>query len=180
MEIFEEELLTYNDQYDIPGIGKRDVVKKITKIVPADFICLYLKRFFYDRKKNSTGKLYKIFKFYESLTIPDSDVDEEYISYSLHAIVVHKGDANSGHYILVVKNCYEQCIEFNDSTSRIIENFYISKYWGDENPKSRISSPTAYMLIYIKNDKQIEHVFEFNSEIVNIIILFRLNIIPLN
>ena len=105
---------------------------------------------------------------YEDLTedkkrIYDFEYPEEYYNYNLRGIVVHMGEANSGHYFSYIKDTRTgEWYEFNDTnvmpfdTADMDEKAFGGEYGDDKQKYSRFRNIgfkpyNAYLLLYERN-----------------------------
>lgn len=96
--------------------------------------------------------------------VHDFQYPEEYYSYSLRGVVIHMGEANSGHYYSYIKDTKtNKWYEFNDTTvsqfdpNEMDEKAYGGEY-GDESKQrysrfrsSGVKPYNGYMLLYERN-----------------------------
>ena len=96
--------------------------------------------------------------------VHDFEYPEEYYSYSLRGVVIHMGEANSGHYYSYIKDTQEgKWYEFNDTTvtefnqEEMDEKAFGGEYGDDSNKRyarfrnSGDKPYNGYMLFYERN-----------------------------
>jgi len=95
--------------------------------------------------------------------VHDFEYPEEYYTYSLRGVVIHMGEANSGHYFSYIKDTQTgQWYEFNDTNvsefnvSEMDEKAFGGDYEDDNKRYSRyrisgIKPYNGYMLLYERN-----------------------------
>jgi len=174
-EFTAEETLEGDNAYEAEGHGKQRAKKGIRFLTFPPVLNLQLKRFHFDLEKMDMVKLNTRFEFDRHLDLgafaPGAG------KYLLHAVVVHSGDVNSGHYYAHIrpdleKDCW---FKFDDETvapcspyAAVDDNFGGSdlNVWNyfEKNPRDLRAAQTpkrprihnAYMLVYIREDKAAE------------------------
>jgi hypothetical protein len=131
---------------------------------------LQLKRFHFDLEKMDMVKLNSRFEFQRRLNLSPHAPNAG--SYLLHAVVVHSGDVNSGHYYAFIRPTVEnQWFKFDDDTvtpcteyAAVEDNFggndpLVWNYFErtprelrDMHMPTRARIHNAYMLVYIRED----------------------------
>eukprot|EP00928_Gymnodinium_smaydae_P087335 TRINITY_DN71608_c0_g1_i1.p1 TRINITY_DN71608_c0_g1~~TRINITY_DN71608_c0_g1_i1.p1 ORF type:complete len:1266 (-),score=243.44 TRINITY_DN71608_c0_g1_i1:366-3662(-) len=165
-----EETLEGDNAYDAEGHGKQRAKKGIRFKRFPPVLNLQLKRFHFDLEKMDMVKLNTRFEFPTELDLREFAPGAG--RYILHAVVVHSGDVNSGHYYAHIKPTPESnWIKFDDETvtpcsefAAVEDNFggsdlTVLNYF-DRTPREQqhIVTPTrprihnAYMLVYIRED----------------------------
>jgi ubiquitin C-terminal hydrolase len=149
-----EETLTGDNKYNCEKCDKyTDAKKNIYIWRPPETLVITLKRFKHDyvvynnKYKQSTTKTHSTVSFplsdlelSENYTRTSQDTDSKY---SLNSIVLHKGQANFGHYIAYGKNSINnEWYEFDDS--RVV---HIPK----GEIEGEVVTKDAYVLIYQRN-----------------------------
>jgi ubiquitin C-terminal hydrolase len=166
----EEELLDGEDKYDSEKFGKQTA--KIGKkfISFPNVLIAQLKRFEYNPRKDSMDKINDYFEFSNEIDVKNymKDIDndnEEFYKFTLHAVVVHRGNINNGHYFAYIRpNVEDKWYQFNDEKVREADKFEVFNLnFGGPNKlykhkeKGQILEyfskleANAYILIYIRN-----------------------------
>jgi ubiquitin C-terminal hydrolase len=185
----EEELLDNADKYEAEGYGKQTAKKgiKFSKFPPV--LILQLKRFEYNPRKEAMVKINDYFEFYEEIDLSkymQNDDEEEILnfknnlkktknleieednSYTLHSVVVHQGNANSGHYFAFIRPTVNDIwVLFNDEVVRPADKYEVfnNNFGGSYNSYKHKSKgeivtnvnyyeSNAYILVYIKNSER--------------------------
>jgi ubiquitin C-terminal hydrolase len=170
------ERLTGENQYDT-GDGKIDVEVKtqISELPPV--LALHLERFEFDLRLSSQEKINDRFEFGDRLDMQPYICDGDFpcTRYALFAVLVHSGSARFGHYYVYLRpNDGSEWYEFNDSlvvsvtSDRAIKtNFGGNGSATYSNISSKYGSRTfsAYMLIYVREDKRQEVFVECDQDI---------------
>jgi ubiquitin carboxyl-terminal hydrolase 7 len=162
----EEEILDNEDKYEAEGYGKQKAKKGASFINFPPVLILQLKRFEYNPKKDSMDKINDTFEFYEEINLNQyiHDNKDEW-TYSLHSIVVHKGNINNGHYFAFIRPSLDnKWYNFNDEYVRQADLFEVfqNNYGGTQKiykHKDRGNiidfnqkwDANAYILVYIRN-----------------------------
>jgi ubiquitin carboxyl-terminal hydrolase 7 len=124
------------------------------------------------------SKINDYFEFYEELELSkylstnntnnNSIIDSESNKFTLHSVVVHQGNANSGHYYAYIRPALnDNWIQFNDEIVKpadkyeVFDNNYggslkTYKYKGRGEITETITNleSNAYILVYIKNSER--------------------------
>ena len=138
------------DEYKCDNCNNKVKLKKSTIISSLpNILVLHLKKMEY----NNQGELEKIdskFDFPLELNLKkycseNNSVNDNYFKYNLKGINIHKGSANGGHYISLIKIPKEEnkWYLFDDS---FIEEYNIEKYNEDFNKEG--NNDSAYILFY--------------------------------
>jgi len=171
----EEEIMDGEDKYHTDEHGKQKAKKFLKFLNFPPVLILQLKRFEYNPRKDSMDKINDFFQFYDEINLSpykarNINQDNEAMensreeSYSLHSIVVHKGNINNGHYFAYIKPYIDGgWYLFNDEIVREADydevftcNFggpssiFKHKDRGIINRLNRFEG-NAYILVYIKN-----------------------------
>jgi ubiquitin carboxyl-terminal hydrolase 7 len=115
-------------------------------------------------------KINDVFEYHEEINLSKYLIDEtnsEDCLYSLHSVVVHKGNINSGHYYAFIKPTIEDSwLKFNDESVRpaskvealqnnfggVFINYTLLEKDIFENKS--LNDSNAYILIYIQNSSR--------------------------
>lgn len=165
-----EETLEGDNAYEAEGHGKQRAKKGIRFSSFPPVLNLQLKRFHFDLEKMDMVKLNTRFEFSRRLDLAPFAPGAG--AYVLHAVVVHSGDVNSGHYYAHIRPTLENhWYKFDDDTvtpcseyAAIEDNFggndlAVWNYF-DRGPRDLRTAQTptrprihnAYMLVYIRED----------------------------
>jgi len=165
-----EETLEGDNAYEAEGHGKQRAKKGIRFLTFPPVLNLQLKRFHFDLEKMDMVKLNSNFEFQRRIDL--SQYAPGAGTYVLHAVVVHSGDVNSGHYYAHIRPTLETSwFKFDDDTVTPCSEFAAveDNYGGsdlmvwnyfDKTPRElyHLQLPTrprihnAYMLVYIRED----------------------------
>ena len=171
-----EEILDNDDKYETDDYGKQKAIKRIKFLSFPPVLFLQLKRFEYNSKKEIMVKINDRFKYYDEIELskyidPKSEKNNiENNTYVLHSVIVHQGNANSGHYYAYIKQSKnaKDWLLFNDDQVRPADHYEIFKqnYGGafeifkNKGSQGEIVSNninyerSAYILVYIQKSKQ--------------------------
>lgn len=175
----EIELMNGENQYAAQDFGLQDAEKGVIFESFPPILHLQLKRFEYDFNYDQLIKINDRYEFPESIDVsPYMDKkalreNKESCKYTLHGVLVHTGDISTGHYYAMIKpDLQDQWYRFDDEkvwkvTKKQVfeENFGMNKL-----PEEEIRGMTreqyqnylitrhtsAYMLVYIREDKEPE------------------------
>mmetsp|Transcript_54572 Transcript_54572/g.127608 ORF Transcript_54572/g.127608 Transcript_54572/m.127608 type:complete len:1321 (-) Transcript_54572:97-4059(-) len=166
----EVEVLEGDNAYEAEGHGKQRAKKGIRFLKFPPVLNLQLKRFHFDLEKMDMVKLNSRFEFHRKLDLssfaPGAGV------YLLHAVVVHSGDVNSGHYYVHIRpNLDGGWFKFDDDTVTPCSEYAAveDNYGGNDltnwnyfersptelqtaQPPTRPRIHNAYMLVYVRED----------------------------
>jgi hypothetical protein len=166
-----EETLEGDNAYEAEGHGKQRAKKGIRFLQFPPVLNLQLKRFHFDLEKMDMVKLNTRFDIPRTLDL--SSFAPGAGRYILHAVVVHSGDVNSGHYYVHIRPQMDSgWFKFDDDTvtpcsefAAVEDNFGGSDLmvWNyfDRTPRElamgaapplRPRIHNAYMLVYIRED----------------------------
>ncbi|KAG2388122.1 hypothetical protein C9374_000972 [Naegleria lovaniensis] len=147
------EILSGQNKYHAEGYGLQDAKKYSTFTHLPKVLMLHLKRFDY----TPLGTLQKVTDTYEfddhiNLTefVKQKNGNKKDYSYSLHAVLIHKGSTvHSGHYVVAINVSEDlhskEWYLFDDAKATKISSFEaIQANFGGFN--------TAYMLVYLRYD----------------------------
>lgn len=182
-----EEILEGDNAYAAEGHGKQRAKKGTRFISFPPVLNLQLRRSHFDLEKMDMVKLNSRFEFPKRLDL--SSCSPGAGSYLLHAVVVHSGDVNSGHYYVYIRpNLEAGWFKFDDDTvtpcseyCAVEDNYGGSDLmcWNyfDRTPRelySQLAKPpmrprihNAYMLVYIREDCAARVLEVPNPEVVN-------------
>ena len=184
-----EEILDNEDKYETEKYGKQKAKKGIKFISFPPVLFLQLKRFEYNSKKDIMVKINDYFEYYNEIELSNY-VDpsilkinkKENFLYELHSVIVHQGNANSGHYYAYIKqsNNNRDWLLFNDEHVRPADNYEIfrqnfgglSEIYKNKGNLGEIVSNninyerSAYILVYIQKTKINKFVSENNLDII--------------
>jgi len=188
-----EETLEGDNAYEAEGHGKQRAKKGIRFKTFPPVLNLQLKRFHFDLEKMDMVKLNSRFEFPTRLELAEFATGGA--AYVLHAVVVHSGDVNSGHYYVHIKPTPDSgWVKFDDDTvtpcsefAAIEDNFggndlMVWNYF-DRLPRelATAQAPTrarihnAYMLVYIREDSAQEILAQPDPMAVNCKMVERCN-----
>eukprot|EP00927_Polykrikos_kofoidii_P048381 TRINITY_DN4266_c0_g1_i1.p1 TRINITY_DN4266_c0_g1~~TRINITY_DN4266_c0_g1_i1.p1 ORF type:complete len:1211 (-),score=249.41 TRINITY_DN4266_c0_g1_i1:146-3778(-) len=166
-----EETLEKDNAYEAEGHGKQRARKGIRFLTFPPVLNLQLKRFHFDLEKMEMVKLNSRFEFPRRLDL--SPFASGAGAYLLHAVVVHSGDVNSGHYYAHIRPTLENSwYKFDDDTvtpcseyaaiegnfggnDLAIWNYFDRNQWDLSHTLQTPTRPrihNAYMLVYIRED----------------------------
>ena len=183
-----EEILDNEDKYETEKYGKQKAKKGIKFLSFPPVLLLQLKRFEYNSKKDNLVKINDYFEYYDEIELtkyldPSSEkCSKEENTYILHSVIVHQGNANSGHYYAYIKQSKnpKDWLLFNDEHVRPADRYEIFKqnYGGNyeifknkgglgEIVSNNINyERSAYILVYIQKAKQYKFICQNNLDII--------------
>ena len=183
-----EEILDNEDKYETEKYGKQKAKKGIKFIYFPPVLLLQLKRFEYNSKKDIMVKINDYFEYYDEIELskyldPSAEkFSKEDNTYVLHSVIVHQGNANSGHYYAYIKQSKnsKDWLLFNDENVRPADRYEIFKqnFGGNceifknkgalgEIVANNINyERSAYILVYIQKNKQNKYVCQNNLDII--------------
>ena len=184
-----EEILDNEDKYETEKYGKQKAKKGIKFISFPPVLFLQLKRFEYNSKKDIMVKINDYFEYYNEIDLTNyvdplilKSNKKENFFYELHSVIVHQGNANSGHYYAYIKqsNNSHDWLLFNDENVRPADNYEIfrqnfggqSEIYKCKGNFGEIVSNyinyerSAYILVYIQKNKINKFVSENNLDII--------------
>jgi ubiquitin carboxyl-terminal hydrolase 7 len=191
MESFEnyvqKEILDGEDMYEAEGHGKQraEIGKKFVTFPNA--MIIQLKRFEYNARKDQMDKINDYFEYEEEIDLTkfiDKPQENEDYKYTLHSVVVHKGNMSSGHYYSFIKPSYDdnKWFSFNDENVREADNYevfnanfgghqkiYKHRHQGYISEHSIKNDASAYILVYIKNSEREKILSKLSEEDVLIL-----------
>ena len=70
--------------------------------------------------------------------------------YKLHAVLVHKGTATSGHYFAIIRDSgsSDAWFEFNDESAKELSSADVARYFGSGDERGFLANGGAYMVVY--------------------------------
>ncbi|PFH32118.1 hypothetical protein BESB_020590 [Besnoitia besnoiti] len=159
--LVQPEILEGENMYDAEAFGKQRARKGV-RFLRFPPVCIFLlKRFDFDYERMDTVKVFSSFEFQRELDLnefcPGAGV------YELHAVSVHQGDVNSGHYYCFLRPPPRtQWVRFDDDKvypvseyAAIGDNFGgieedPCNYLAGRVPRVRQKVYNAYILVYVK------------------------------
>ncbi|CAL9729297.1 ubiquitin carboxyl-terminal hydrolase 15 [Monosporozyma unispora] len=179
-DYIEIELMNGENQYAAQGHGLQDAEKGVIFESFPPILHLQLKRFEYDFNYDQLVKINDRYEFPESIDVlpfldknsPQVDQPDAHI-YNLHGILVHAGDISTGHYYAMIRpDVKDQWYRFDDERvwkvtkkQAFDENFGLERLPDDQiKAMSReqyqdyilARHTSAYMLVYIRKDREAE------------------------
>lgn len=175
----EVELMDGENQYAAPDFGLQDAFKGVVFESFPNVLHLQLKRFEYDFNYDQLIKVNDRYAYPDSINLSpymDKNLLEENPGphvYKLHGVLVHTGDISTGHYYTMIKPSLEnQWYRFDDDKVWKVgkKQVFDENFGLDRLPDSKLREMTrdeyqnylitrhtsAYMLVYIKEDKEEE------------------------
>ena len=162
------------DDYKCDKCNNKVKLKKYTYISSLpNILVIHLKRIIFNNK-GEQDKITSKFDFpfdnlnlkkYYSFSEKNKNLDEDYFIYNLKGINIHKGTAEGGHYISLIKTENDKWYLFDDSS---VSEYDINKFEEEFNKKEKNSS--AYILFYeSKKEKKMITPFDklINKEYIN-------------
>lgn len=197
----EEEILDGDNLYEAEGFGKQRAKKGVRFQRFPPVVQFHLKRFQFNIQSMDMVKLNDYFTFPERLDLSsfvnhgdrsrregeEGEGEEKYI---LHTVVIHQGDVHSGHYYAYIRPKPDSdWFKFDDekvtlvsSSTAIEDNFGGNEYeiWDYlGNPDSEIprrpKTHSAYILVYVKEDRAQELLSEPVPQEINPDLVSRYN-----
>ena len=183
-----EEILDNEDKIDTEKYGKQKAKKGIKFLSFPPVLLLQLKRFEYNSKKDIMVKINDYFEYYDEIELtkyldPSAEkISKEDNTYILHSVIVHQGNANSGHYYAYIKQSKnnKDWLLFNDDNVRPADRYEIFKQnfggnceiFKNKGAQGEIVANninyerSAYILVYIQKAKQNKFVCQNNLDII--------------
>ena len=184
-----EEILDNENKYETEKYGKQKAKKGIKFLSIPPVLFLQLKRFEYNSKKDIMVKVNDYFEYYNEIDLAKyvdpiikKEEKKENFIYELHSVIVHQGNANSGHYYAYIKqsNDNRDWLLFNDEHVRPADNYEIfrqnfggqSEIYKNKGAQGEIVSNninyerSAYILVYIQKNRNNKFVSENNLDII--------------
>ena len=183
-----EEILDNEDKYETEKYGKQKAKKGIKFIYFPPVLLLQLKRFEYNSKKDIMVKINDYFEYYDEIELSKyldpyaEKYSKEDNTYVLHSVIVHQGNANSGHYYAYIKQSKnsKDWLLFNDENVRPADRYEIFKQnfggnceiFKNKGAQGEIVANninyerSAYILVYIQKTKQNKYVCQNNLDII--------------
>jgi ubiquitin carboxyl-terminal hydrolase 7 len=154
----EIETMEGDNQYQAEGHGKQDAKKGSIFTVLPPVLNIQLRRFEYDFMRDESNKVYDHFEYADKINL-DKFMDKRGDSpanYTLHSVLVQGGDTTSGHYIVYCRpNPTGDWFKFDDENCiRVAPEEAIEQQFGsNEETLTRAARSSAYMLVYIRDDR---------------------------
>jgi len=155
-----QEVMSGDNSYQPEGKGSQKAYRNLCLDLFPPILFLHLKRF--DYKGVTLEKINDHYKFDETLELSKYCTQKSDNNYKLHAVIVHKGSPQSGHYFAFIKhqNCW---VKYDDrnvisvESKEAIEDNYGGEYEtilindnGNIVIDKKVITSSAYMLVYIK------------------------------
>ncbi|CAI4232576.1 unnamed protein product [Auanema sp. JU1783] len=176
-EYVEIERLDGDNKYDAgPMYGHQPAEKGVVFMQLPPVLHLHLMRFQYDPQLDANVKINDRFEFYDRLDLNEF-VDDKAKKidnvYHLHAVLVHSGDFNGGHYVVFIntnlrsprEKASPKWCKFDDDvvSPASIRDAINSNYGGEDIESPGRSYTSAYMLVYIREDVIDTTLFDFTD-----------------
>lgn len=171
----EEDLLVGDNKYRVEGHGLQEAVKGLRFLRFPPVLQLHLKRYEYDMEQDRMAKVGDRLEFPKVLDVtPYSSSSssskkssrkgkgqEEGDEYLLHAVVIHVGDGEGGHYYAYIDpHCSGDWHRFDDGiVTRVSEKIVMQDGFGGSKGflflpfMGKKASTCAYMLQYVQKSK---------------------------
>jgi ubiquitin carboxyl-terminal hydrolase 7 len=152
-------------EYNAENIGIRPAKKTTTFEELPRILMLQLKRFQMNPMTNVMEKINQRFEYYDQIDLNKYTNYSSYDNvYNLHAVIVHSGEIDSGHYYTYLKpEVKSKWYKFDDEVvSRADDQEVFQKNYGGDRIKyhlnneskinaiSELNNTSAYLLLYIK------------------------------
>jgi ubiquitin carboxyl-terminal hydrolase 7 len=183
----QREVLEGEDMFEVEGRGKqRAEIGKIFLNFP-NVMIIQLKRFEYNAKKDVMDKVNDCFEYEDEMDmrqfIDKPDEDQDY-RYTLHSVVIHKGNMSSGHYFAYIRPSMELIwYYFNDEIVREadiyevfnanfggLQKIYKHKHLELITEHMVKNDSSAYILVYIRNSEREKIISKISENDVNYLI----------
>lgn len=169
----EVEMLDGENQYQAEGYGLQDAQKGVSFQSFPPVLHLQLKRYEYDFERDTMTKINERYEFPSSVNLAPyldraADMSESW-EYELHAVLVHSGDLNTGHYYGLLKPERDSpWFKFDDDrVTRATNKEVFEDNFGGDGPHNQQKALTArqqrnmrykrqtsaYMLVYIRKSR---------------------------
>ncbi|RDW36722.1 hypothetical protein B0I73DRAFT_136668 [Yarrowia lipolytica] len=170
----EVEMLDGENQYMAEGYGLQDAQKGVSFQSFPPVLHLQLKRYEYDFERDSMTKINERYEFPPSVNLAPyldraADMSESW-EYELHAVLVHSGDLNTGHYYGLLKPERDSpWFKFDDDrVTRATNKEVFEDNFGGDGLHNQHNKPlsarqqrnmrykrqtSAYMLVYIRKSR---------------------------
>ncbi|XP_037936694.1 ubiquitin carboxyl-terminal hydrolase 7-like [Teleopsis dalmanni] len=155
-EYIASENLNGDNKYDAGLYGLQEASKGVIFTAFPPVLHLHLMRFQYDPITDNSIKYNDRFEFYEQINLDQFLLEKEKTpaDYVLHAVLVHSGDNNGGHYVVFINPKADgQWFKFNDDlVSSCSKTEAIEQNYGgmDDKISFQPKCSNAYMLVYIR------------------------------
>lgn len=161
------ELLQGENAYFCEACGKKvtALMRTSLKYMP-NFLVFALRRFEFNFDTMNRNKIDDRFEFPFEINMKEYTTEflnqkklhqDSYYEYKLKGAVIHHGKAEQGHYFSYISNG-DVWYEFNDTIVSVINQEIVKNNGFGQNSKTKII-PTAYLLIYERNEK-----FKYNDQ----------------
>lgn len=162
----EHEDMTGENKYEAEGMGKQDAKKGVIFELLPPVLQLQLKRFEYDGIADTMVKINCRYEFFDKIDLGKYVKNGGNYNYSLFSILVHKGNATTGHYYSYISPKLDgEWFLFNDdSVEKSLRTQALEGNFGGSTKELVIdeqgfvrevditNEANAYMLVYIKDD----------------------------
>lgn len=165
-KFFGSEFLVGDNKYNTKSHGLQDTEKSCRISRFPDVLCIHLKRFSYDFAMGKLRKVGKYFEFPFDLNMNHSNsknTSNVHLgrNYTLKSIVIHDGEANSGHYTCIVNAPDEKSMKktknemngsrwlnLNDHDISFISDDDVRRIAFGDPGSTSYKSKNAYLLLY--------------------------------
>ncbi|OHT16616.1 hypothetical protein TRFO_13027 [Tritrichomonas foetus] len=157
------------DQMYGEGPNKRNARSRDTLSNLPPFLIIQLKRFDYGHSVNQSQKISKKYEVYDTIDLTKYNENQEEATYSLSGVVIHRGIAQGGHFVSLVKTKKNGWLCFDDEVvTKISETEAMIQAAGNETTKV-----TGYILFYKRMNVDVPYPIprmsqERNEEIHNL------------
>jgi ubiquitin carboxyl-terminal hydrolase 7 len=199
-DYIKEEILDNDNKYDTEKYGKQKAKKRIKFLNFPPVLILQLKRIEYNSRKEIMVKINDHYEYYDEINlskyiekntnkdifnlnhneIENNNLNNENLNdniYTLHSVVVHQGNATSGHYYAYIKPSInkKEWLLFNDDLVKPADPYEIFQQnfggnievYKNKGGKEIITNSinyerSAYILVYIRKNIQ-EELIDFDN-----------------
>ena len=205
-DYIKEEILDNDNKYDTEKYGKQKAKKRIKFLNFPPVLILQLKRIEYNSRKEIMVKINDHYEYYDEINLSkyiekntnkdllnlnqneneneNNNLNNEKLNdniYTLHSVVVHQGNATSGHYYAYIKPSInkKEWLLFNDDLVKPADPYEIfqqnfggnTEIYKNKGGKEIITNSfnyerSAYILVYIRKNIQEELIGFDNIDIV--------------
>ncbi len=203
-DYIKEEILDNDNKYDTEKYGKQKAKKRIKFLNFPPVLILQLKRIEYNSRKEIMVKINDHYEYYDEINLSkyiekntnkdifnlnqneteNNNLNNENLNdniYTLHSVVVHQGNATSGHYYAYIKPSInkKEWLLFNDDLVKPADPYEIFQQnfggnievYKNKGGKEIITNSinyerSAYILVYIRKNIQEELIGFDNIDIV--------------
>ena len=157
----EVETLDGDNQYRAEGHGMQDAKKGVIFEEFPPVLNIQLRRFEYDMMRDESYKVHDRFEYPDKMNLDKflAVRGSTPANYTLHSVLVQVGDVSSGHYIVYTRpDPSSHWYKFDDENCvRVSAEEAIEGNFGqDEKVGRRTTLSSAYMLVYVRDDKMAE------------------------